>query len=184
MWRERAEDRAFVRELALDVIAGRATEEVDAFDALVAGYFADPTPPDLPSWPAEPGGPAAAGAPRLAAATAAAIVAVLNFLVAELEIASQQAARDGIKLGLKRLLWRGASQPGEGVRLRAARGGWPERLTLIVYCYLLPVGVTVPTFALHEVVQTTAAIYGLDEPECVELGNAVLTRLCRSRAAG
>ncbi|NTU84650.1 MAG: hypothetical protein HGA45_35680 [Chloroflexales bacterium] len=184
MWNKRAEDRAFLRDLARDIVADHASDELAEFEALVERYFADPTPPTMPRRPGEPVRPTLSAAPSLAEVSPAALVAVLNYLVIELEEASQRAPTDGITAGLKRLLRHGPGFPGEGVRLGFTRRGTPDRLTVLVYCYMLPIAVTIPLYVLYDIAETTGRIYGLDEQQCDELSSGLLARLCRSSATG
>jgi hypothetical protein len=184
MWTKRMEDRAFLRDLARDVVADRAAEELEEFDTLVEHYFANPTPPAHPCNDRAVVSPTVSATPRLAEVAPAALIVVLNYLVMELEQAPQRASIDAIKVGLKRLLRHGGSLPGEGMRLTTAHGWQPERLSVIAYAYLTPISATVSTNDLIEIVGTAGQIYGLDDRQCALLSAAVLTRICRYARRG
>jgi hypothetical protein len=184
MWIKHREDRAFLRDLARDIVADKAAEELGEFDTLVEHYFANPTPSIHPRSSRATMPLTVSSTPRLAEVAPAALIVVLNYLVIELEQAPQRAPIDGIKVGLKRLLRHGGSLPGEGIWLKAAQRWQEERLTVIAYAYLAPVGATVSTSALFEAAETAGHIYGLDHQQCAVLGNAVLARLCRYARRG
>ena len=179
MWIACTEDRAFLRDLARDVIAAEAAEELEVFDTLVKRYFADPTPPTDPRRHRQQARSTVSAPPHLAEVTPAALAGVLNYIVMELETASQHAPTEGIKAGLRGLLRRQGCRQGEGLRLLPASKGQPERLTVMIYAYLLPIAVTIPTQVLAEIARTTGQIYRLDEQRCMLLSKAILSRLSR-----
>jgi hypothetical protein len=47
MWAESSEGHKLIKELSKEIVVDVAPEEIDLFDELVAGYFQDPTPPDV-----------------------------------------------------------------------------------------------------------------------------------------
>jgi hypothetical protein len=175
-----AEDRAFLRALARDVVALKAPNELDAFESLVARYFAHPLPQGVPQ---RFGGPPRLNRfsrPCVSEVVPATLVAVLNFILLELEMTSFDAPREGIWQGLKRVLLQGWVLPGEGLQLRRGATGIGEQLRVVVYCYSLPVGAVFEVHELLDIVESTSAIYGLDEDLRRGLGQAVLARLCRN----
>jgi hypothetical protein len=184
MLSEWVRDRTFIRSLAREIIADRAPHELDAFDTLADRFFASPPPESTFAGAGLSIRSAAASKPAMTEVVLIALIAVLHYLVTELEETPQRPLRDGVRVGLTRLLQRGAGDSGACMRLRAPERGLPERLVIIAYSYAQPVGVTVPTYALHMIVQSVGEISGLNEEQCIDLSMAVLTQVCRNITAG
>jgi hypothetical protein len=149
-------------------------------DKLIEGFFANPLPPGVPQHYGGSQNITRPLNPRLSEVAPAVLAAVLNFFMLELDMASQQAPEAGMWMGLRRVLWRGWVLPEEGFHIQPARKGDVERLRIVVYCYTLPISLVVPMYELYDIIETTAQIYGLEEPLCKGLGRAVLSRLCRN----
>ncbi len=173
MWTEDPDDRAFVRELAYQVIASVAPGELGDFDRSMAAYLAQPTPP----WPRS----CRQRSPwqsRLAPVAPAMITAVLNLLLIEIEDVAQYDQSEIVKRGLKRLLRRRGAHPNERLTLRSGSRLQETQLALTVYLYTLPVSIALPISRLADVAYEIANIYGLDLVRADELAAAVLARFC------
>lgn len=180
MWTTSVDDRVFIHQVVYDIIAYVASEEIDEFEVLVARYFANPTPPTPRSLRGGVSARLRSGRPCISEVAPAILVAVLSFMMLELEEASQRAPIEGLKAGLKGMIWRGAGRSGAGMWIRAATKALPEQLTMIIYCATMPIGLTITTASVREIAYRTAQIYGLSEDQCVALSHAVLDRLCRN----
>jgi hypothetical protein len=183
MWTMSVDDRPFIRQVVYTIIADKASEEINEFDALMARYFERPLPPTPRSLRGAAHARPLQGQPRMSEVAPAVLVALLSFVMLELEEASQRAPIDGLKAGLKGMLWHGAGgRTGAGMWLKAATKDRVEQLNIIIYCATMPVGVSIPTYRLREIAYETAYVYGLSEAQSEELSQAMVDHLRRNAA--
>lgn len=173
-WTESADDRAFLRQLSREIIAAVAPAELEEFDSLIAGYFANPCPP-------RPGrrrkSDAASGPTPLTPATPGVLSALLNLLLMEIQESGPYDLPDVARLGLKRLLRQRVTHSHERIWLPPAGKHGQRALALLVYLYTQPVAIRVTVTRLAEVGYQAAGIYGLDDASADTLVPAVIARL-------
>ncbi|MBX0327120.1 hypothetical protein K2Z83_05415 [Oscillochloris sp. ZM17-4] len=171
MWTEAPDDRTFLRNLAREVIAAAAPEELDDFEVLIDGYFADPGPPrprrrSLPPWQT-----------RLSPVAPAVIGAVLGLLQLEIQHVAQYDQADIVRLALKRIVRQRGAHPHERAELCPTGQPGDPALSVVVLLYTRPVAIAVPLSRITSVAYETARIYGLGAARADDLVPLAASRL-------
>ena len=177
------EELAFLRVLSRDVMTAIAPDELPSFDKLYEKFFAILSQRHLLPKDRARRLPVGAGKSLFAPVVPAAVMVGLNYL----EVSFRESTCVGtqeIRAGLKRLLMHGAKAPGEGIKLKDPENHLPERLKIVVYANLCPIGAVISTQCLFEQIEDTSRCYGLEPEQGALLGNAVLRRFCRFAQRG
>lgn len=166
-----SDDRAFLCELAREIIAAVAPEELGDFEELIAAYFADPAPPrhTRAQMAGRPG--------RLTPVAPAVLSAVMSLLALWIEREAQYDRVADIKAALKRLLRYEQMHSSELVEIRPGDRLSFAELRLVLRLYTRPVAVRVPLDLISHFAYKTARLYGLNEERANALVPLAVARL-------
>lgn len=182
VWTKNADDRALLRDLARAVVAVTAVEDLDDFDMLIDRYFASPIPKipiPLHRDPAADAQPP----PRVAEVAPAVVSVLLTLLVFKIQEAVPTDQIDVVRAALRGRLRLRRNRFNSGMRVKPATATLPQRLSILVYIYTLPVQITIPISELISTAETTGRVYRLDEEQAAILAHAAVSRLCASASA-
>jgi len=171
------DDQALIHDLARDVVAAIAPEELDSFDQRIEGYFARLASGEVPALPKDvPIGSGMIDPTFVTTVVGAAVSAGLLFVFEAFRTSVQEELVETAKEALRRLFRREPRDPAEAVKVERGPDGEPQ---VLVFNLVLPSGparTALSAASIEEAIVTTLQQQGFGKRRARSVAKAVVAR--------